>query len=726
MPPVHAPLELWGGVECTVNRVGAQWFDQVELTGHGRRLGDLDAIAALGVTALRYPVLWERTMPDREGEADWRWADERLHRLRALGVRPVVTLLHHGSGPRYTSLDDPDFPRRLAAYARAVAERYPWVTDYTPINEPLTTARFSGLYGHWYPHGRDDVTFVRCLLHEIAGIGQAMREIRAVQPAARLILTDDLGFTAGTPLLAYQAVFENERRWLGADLLCGRVDEAHPLYRYLTAGGHADRGALQRLSDEPCPPDVIGINHYLTSNRWLDEKMSKYPERFHGGNGRHDYADVEAVRVAAAPVVTRGALLRQAHERYGIPLAVTEAHLGGGTREDQVRWLTDAWEEAQVLRQDGVDVRAVTAWALLGLFDWHCLVTRCEGRYEAGAFDVRSAAPRPTMVARAIGALARTGEYRHPVRQVPGWWRQPARFLFPAALADPPACAVDRGGILIAGARGTLGRAFARVCEARGLPYTCLSRRELDIADPASVRAALDLHGPWAVINAAGYVRVDDAEQDRERCRRENLVGAVLLARACADRHLPYLTFSSDLVFDGRLDHFVEGSRTRPLNYYGLTKQAAERAMRLAGGNGLIVRTSAFFGPWDDANFAAEALRAAAAGRTIAAADDVWVSPTYVPELVHTALDLLLDGEHGVWHLANEAAITWADLTLAVVRAAGLPAELVVGRPAAAMGWAARRPPRSVLRSSRGALLSPLDTAIARYFQEAPPLPAAA
>src|SRR3712207_2719887 len=87
--------------------------------------------------------------------ADWAWADERLGRLRELGITPIVGLVHHGSGPRHTSLIDPAFADGLAAFARAVAERYPWVAYYTPINEPLTTARFSGLYGHWYPHGRD-------------------------------------------------------------------------------------------------------------------------------------------------------------------------------------------------------------------------------------------------------------------------------------------------------------------------------------------------------------------------------------------------------------------------------------------------------------------------------------------------------------------------------------------------------------------------------------------
>ena len=156
-------LELWGGVECTVNRVGDVVHDQVERTGHAARLDDLDRIAALGVRAVRYPVLWERTAPRGLASADFTWADARMARLRALGLRVIVGLVHHGSGPPGTSLLDEGFVEGLAAFAGAVAARYPWVEDYTPINEPLTTARFSALYGHWYPHRRDPGDFARAL-----------------------------------------------------------------------------------------------------------------------------------------------------------------------------------------------------------------------------------------------------------------------------------------------------------------------------------------------------------------------------------------------------------------------------------------------------------------------------------------------------------------------------------------------------------------------------------
>jgi hypothetical protein len=226
----RAPLGLWAGAECTVNRVGDHYFDQTVWTGHQDRISDLDLFAGLGICRLRYPVLWERTAPRGLARADWSWADARLARLRELGVRPVVGLVHHGSGPRHTSLLKPSFAAGVARFARAVAERYPWVDSYTPINEPLTTARFSALYAHWYPHARDERSFVEALLNQCRAVVLAMRAIRFVNPAAQLIQTEDLGKTFSTPLLAYQAEFENQRRWLSFDILCGRLDRRHPFW----------------------------------------------------------------------------------------------------------------------------------------------------------------------------------------------------------------------------------------------------------------------------------------------------------------------------------------------------------------------------------------------------------------------------------------------------------------------------------------------------------------
>ena len=718
------PVEVWGGIECTVARVGDTYVDQIQLTGHEDRVEDLERIAALGIKRIRYPVLWERVAPDGLDKADWRWTDERLACLRDLGLRPIVGLVHHGSGPSRTSLADPAFADGLAAFAARVAERYPWVDAYTPVNEPLTTARFSGLYGHWYPHGRNMASFLRMLVNEIRATHLAMTAIRAVNPSAMLIQTEDLGKTHSTPRLAYQAEHENQRRWLSLDLLTARIDGSHPFRSWFEQAG------LGREIDEvqaACrPPDIVGINHYLTSERFLDERPERYPASMQGGNGRHRYADVEAVRAMPEGADGPEKLLRETWDRYRLPLAVTEVH-NGSTREEQLRWLSEIWQAVCRLRSQGVDIRAVTAWALFGSCEWNSLLTQRNGYYEPGAFDVRAPQPRATAVAKAVRELAtgaaNGGALDHPVLDLPGWWRREDR-LFPWRRSTPMSGKrpmLRRGSaprsLLITGATGTLGRAFARICASRGLACHVLSRDAFDIADPISVRAGLARYRPWAVVNTAGFVRVDDAEDAQALCRRENTYGPAVLAATCADAGVPLVSFSSDLVFDGRKQQpYVETDPVSPLNIYGVTKAEAENTIAATHAGALVVRTSAFFGPWDEYNFVTLTLRRLAAGEPMVAANDVTVSPTYVPDLVHTTLDLLIDGETGIWHVANRGAVTWADLAREAAVGAKLDPALVQGLPLADLGWRAPRPRYTVLDSARGSIMPTLDRALGSYF----------
>lgn len=717
-------------MECTVNRVGDAYIDQLERSGHKQRLSDLDEFAAMGITALRHPVLWEHIAPLGLATANWNWADASLERLRQLGIRPILGLVHHGSGPRSTNLLDPEFSEKLSVYAAAVAARYPWVDDYTPVNEPLTTARFSGLYGHWYPHHRDELSFARALLNECRAIVLSMRAIRAVNPAARLIQTDDMGKVFSTPKLAYQAEFENERRWCTYDLLCGTLTPDHRMWGHFIWAG-IEESELKWFLDNPCPPDVIGINHYLTGERYLDEHLDRYPADSHGGNGRDQYADVAAVRVMPDGGAGPGALFTEAWQRYRLPLAVTECH-NGCTREEQLRWFLEVWQAAEQCQGNGVDVRAVTAWSLLGAFDWNSLVTRSEGHYESGVFDIRSTPPRRTALVESMRQLASGHVPEHPLLQVPGWWKCPQRFIYgiavneegratPAPNQDDFMRRVSSGvrPILITGGSGTLGQAFARICEARGIPYRCLSRAEFDITDRRSLHRTLFELQPWAIINAAEYDRIDDAEINGSRCYRENVESPVLLATECNQRSIQFVTFSSDQVFGGAKHRpYTESDRTDPLNYYGATKLEAEQRVLAAMSSALVVRTGEFFGPWDTDNFVATALRELQSGRRFFAPADTVVSPTYVPDMVNVCLDLLIDGEQGIWHLANVGAISWASFAEKAAEAAGISAQTLRQCSLHELMLPAKRPLYSALGSERALLLPSLEDALRRFIRE--------
>ena len=713
-------LALWGGVECTLNRVGERYFNQAERSGHEHRPDDVARVIALGVKTLRYPVLWERVAPGGLGSADWGWLDHQLPALRDAEVEVIAGLVHHGSGPSHTSLLEPTFASGLAEYAGAVARRYPWLAYYTPVNEPLTTARFSGLYGLWYPHGSDDALFVRALLNQCRAVVLSMRAIRCVNPGAKLVQTDDLGKTYGTKPMAALATFYNERRWLAWDLLCGMVGPDHALWRYLTQSG-IDAAELIWFRANPCPPDIVGVNYYVTSERWVDHRPERYPAHLARPVDGQPCIDIETARVLATPTPGIGPLLEEAWERYGLPLAVTEAHIDAH-REDQLRWLLEIWRAGEDVRSKGVDLRAITAWSLFGAFDWNSLVTRAEGYYESGAFDVRSKVPRPTALAALLRQLGSGCAPVHPVLHGDGWWRRASRLLAGAGAGaiTAPAGHVHACGapILISGASGTLGRAFARICAQRNLAHRVLSRRDMDIADPASVAAAIARHRPWAIVNASGYVRVDDAEHDVERCFRENAQGPAVLAAACAREGVHLTTFSSDLVFDGQRDApYVETDPMAPINMYGRSKAAGEATVLDACPQALVVRTSAFFGPWDHANFVAQALYTLAAGRPFYAPDDITVSPTYVPDLVNTCLDLIIDGERGVWHLTNGAPVTWVALAARAAAQAGVDSGRLEPQAAADCHYVAARPRYSALVSNRAILLPTLDSALDRFVQ---------
>lgn len=715
-------LEIWGGIECTVNRVRETYSNQLIRNGHQQRESDLELFKSLGIKKIRYPVLWETVAPESLDEQNWNWPDQRLTKLNELELTPIVGLLHHGSGPKYTSLLDEEFPQMLARYASLVAARYPWVEWYTPVNEPLTTARFSALYGFWYPHTRDDRSFVRALLNEIKGTVLAMKEIRKINPNAKLVQTDDLGKASATPPIQYQADWENERRWLTFDLLFGRVDEHHSLFKYLVKHG-ATAEELAWFRENQCPPDIIGVNHYPLSNRFLDHRLELYPEQFHGGNGRDRYVDVGAVDTGQAVPPSPLEVLRGVWQRYEKPFAVTEVHIGG-PRESQLRWLNELHFTAKQLRAEGADIRAITAWALLGSYDWTSLCTVENNHYESGVFDVRrDGGPRQTALAAMLKSFASDTSYDHAVLDSQGYWHSTKHVLYApnSDLKIPEPwfnSAKVKRPIVITGARGTLGRAFARICENRGIDSLLLSRDQMDIADINSVRQALQTLKPWAVINAAGYVRVDEAEHDRERCLRENTLGPKNLATVCAELNIQFLTFSSDFVFDGETHHpYSESSPVRPVNTYGVSKAEAEKEVLQVAERSLIVRTSSFFGPWDQYNFAYYTNRSLRAGEVVRAAGDVVMSPTYVPDLVFSCLDLLIDNESGIIHLTNAGQLSWAEWARKAANSIGASETLVESCSIQDFHLPARRPRYTAMTSERLHIMPPFEDAWERYIR---------
>jgi dTDP-4-dehydrorhamnose reductase len=397
-----------------------------------------------------------------------------------------------------------------------------------------------------------------------------------------------------------------------------------------------------------------------------------------------------------------------------------------------MRWLFELWQAARCARDRGADVRAVTTWALFGSYDWNTLLTEFTGSYEPGAFDVRCVTPRPTALARLVHDLASKHEPQHvALLRLPGWWHRSTRLFaaFPGdGTSESPRLAKAQARpppgvrpVLVVGATGTLGQAFGHLCDVRGIPCILTNRQELDIGVEGSIVNALDKWRPWAVINAAGYVRVDAAESDVDRCYRENVKGAQNISSQCADRGLRFITFSSDLVFDGgRSEPYVETDVVGPLNVYGRSKAAAESAVLASHPKALVVRTSALFGPWDAHNFLTVTLARLAQGGVVQVLETMVVSPTYVPDLVNACLDLLFDQESGIWHLTNRGATSWADFAREAAARARVGSQGLCPTDAKELGYRAVRPTYSAMTSNRGILLPSLDHALERFVQAQP------
>jgi dTDP-4-dehydrorhamnose reductase len=257
-----------------------------------------------------------------------------------------------------------------------------------------------------------------------------------------------------------------------------------------------------------------------------------------------------------------------------------------------------------------------------------------------------------------------------------------------------------------------LGQAFARICAHRGLNHVITSRAELDITNELSIAAALQRYKPWAVINTAGFVRTWEADDKFDECLAINATGPELLGRACNAAGIPFVTFSSDLVFDGKLGRpYLEPDATAPTCAYGRSKAEAEARLLAIDGDALIIRTSAFFGPWDRSNFLFDTIEKLKRGEEVVASAHTIVTPTYVPDLVHATLDLLLDDESGIWHLTNQGAVSWHELA----REAAAGAKL--GRDAIRRVRAADNAEGvdTSLSSRRGLLLRPLDQALSDF-----------
>lgn len=303
--------------------------------------------------------------------------------------------------------------------------------------------------------------------------------------------------------------------------------------------------------------------------------------------------------------------------------------------------------------------------------------------------------------------------------------------------------------VLITGADGQLGRAFAR-----GWPneheVLALGSASLDVTDDACVTGVLDEFRPDLVINCAAYNAVDQAQTDADRAYAVNAGAPALLASELAGRGAALIHFSTDYVFDGMQPHpYSESDRTQPLSIYGDSKQQGEVAVAAAGGASLVFRTSWLYSH-EGENFFTAIMRQLNNRNELSVVADQVGAPTYVDDLAEGVRGYLLNrppnagrgtwvnrigAVRGLYHLCAQGAVSRAEFALGILErvrgnvalAAGVRCQTVVPVASASIAAAARRPLNSRLnceesRSMLGIELpgwqTGLDRCIAAYERQ--------
>lgn len=332
----------------------ATGLDEYEATRHYQHWReDLALAASIGAREIRYGFPWYRVSP-RCGEWDWSWTDEVVAEANRLGLGLIVDLVHYGT-PTWLegSFTDPAYPEAVAAYAGEVARRYRGrVAGITPLNEPLVTASFVGLRGIWPPHETGEEGWARVTASLAEGIQRSIRAIRAAAPEMRIVHVEATHVWTADKTLGAEKDLLDHKNFLPTDLICGRVDEAHPLHGWLLAHGIA-AARLAALQEGGEQPDVIGLNYY--------PELSARELTHHDGK-------VVGVTFNAWTDGLAG-IIRDFADRYSLPVLVSETAVEGDDAH-RVAWLEAVIALLHALRGEGIPVTGLVWWPLFDFVDW--------------------------------------------------------------------------------------------------------------------------------------------------------------------------------------------------------------------------------------------------------------------------------------------------------------------------------------------------------------------
>ena len=278
----------------------------------------------------------------------------------------------------------------------------------------------------------------------------------------------------------------------------------------------------------------------------------------------------------------------------------------------------------------------------------------------------------------------------------------------------------------VLGAAGQLGREFCKRLSGEVVPLT---RDQIDLTRPETVRRVLGELRPEVLINCAAFNYVDRAETEAAPAFAVNAHGVRELAIACCDLDCTLVHFSTDYVFGfdpNRRTPYVESDPPGPVSVYGASKLAGEYLLRPYCPKHFVIRTCGLYGVQGSGgkggNFVETMLRLAKAGKPLRVVADQFCTPTYVRDLANAVVELIATKRYGLYHLTNANACSWYEFARAIFAREHISVDLTP-IPSAAYAAPARRPFYSVLSTGlyESLHLSPLrgwSEALAAYLHE--------
>jgi dTDP-4-dehydrorhamnose reductase len=264
--------------------------------------------------------------------------------------------------------------------------------------------------------------------------------------------------------------------------------------------------------------------------------------------------------------------------------------------------------------------------------------------------------------------------------------------------------------LLVFGKSGQLASALATLRPSPAFKIVFLDRFACDLEKPDDAANAIRHHHPDLVINAAAYTAVDQAEREPQKARTINALSPAAMAQACAKTDIPFVTFSTDYVFDGESsEEYSEGNAVNPLCVYGRTKEEGESLVRATHRRHLILRTSWVYSA-QGVNFVTSMLRGAAEKPVVQVVADQFGKPTFAGDLAAAAMAAavaLLDGRalYGTYHVTGTGAASrhdFAQRIFAGAQARGMKVPGKLGKIASAdFPAAARRPLNARLATTK-------------------------